>query len=388
MHRIGIVVALATLALTPAATAREYVLDLADVGQTFLVEAGAEISLKVAHRLPGAAYHYEVRRTGILPPLEDFRETVEDLAALDESCKRLLARIRKAGEGTSERTLRAELVAAKAASPDAGCLARIQRYEAGTSTVLADEVTLGEGQTLTIAVTRVEPAHTEWTFELRTGQERRWLLHYGFSFLPDEDDEFFTRAMETEDGSDAFVITPSAERSGAEFEPTVTFTYLPRGSDDRPLVPKFTAGLGADVEERLVFAGLSWVIGDNVNLFVGAAGHEQTHLKGMYEEGQLVQEMLSGDQLVDETFELNAIVGVGFRFGSNPFKKEPAVSPAGGGGGSATETRDAQEATGSPGSEGSEGAAGSEELEEAEDTEDGGAANDEGRTPSGAEEGR
>lgn len=48
--------------------------------------------------------------------------------------------------------------------------------------------------------------------------------------------------------------------------------------------------------------------------------------KGIYEVDPVVKEALTADQLVDETFDFNAIVGVGFRFNRNPFKKQQATA--------------------------------------------------------------
>lgn len=331
MRTSSILVGLMALAGTSAG-AETIPLDLADDGAKMIVPAGTEVTFELRHRLPGAGYTYETGRIGLLDPLL-LPETGEEdpgSAAVDPECKRILAGVKQAGEGNSERTLRAALLAAHAEAPN-DCRERIQIYEQGTRVELADKVTIGEGQTVIVTIVRSEPEPGKtWVFEIGTGEDRLWLIHYGFAFLPDEDEDFATRAVEGDDGG--FTIVDSGTRSEAEFEPTVTFTYLPRTLGRNPWIPKFTAGLGADIEEQLVFAGLSWVIGDNVSLFAGAAGHEQTRLKGIYDEGQQVEEALTGDQLVDETYDVNLIVGVGFRFDRNPFKKADPPTPQGGGG--------------------------------------------------------
>lgn len=190
--------------------------------------------------------------------------------------------------------------------------------------------TLTKCQKLTVHVKRNDPKK-EWNFVFRTGRCGKWLVHYGFSFLSSEDEDFFTRAVEPDANGEGggFQILPEADRGEGDFEPTITFTFLPKGSNRKPYLPKFTAGIGADIEEPLVFAGMSWVIGDNVNIFLGVAGHEQNRLKGIYEPNQILQEDLEADQLTDETFDFNAIVGVGFRFDSNPFKKKDKKDGAG-----------------------------------------------------------
>ncbi len=362
MWRLAPLIVLLSLLCVLPATAREYVLDLADGDATFLVEPGSEVSLKVIHRLPAGRYAFDVRRAGLLSPLDYDPESVavDRALAISAPCEKLLDELKAAGQGNSESDLRAALIDAKSRSDEA-CLPRINEFEDGTEAELSDKIVVGDGQTLTLVVNRLEPEPARtWTHTFTTGEDRGWVVHYGFSFLPDGDDEFFTRATEGTDGTDGgFTIVRSTDRSGAEFEPTIAFTYLPKFSARKAYIPRFTAGLGADIDEQLVFAGLSWVIGDNVNIFLGAAGHEQSRLKGIYEEGQLLGEMLSGDQLVDKTFELNAIIGVGFRFGKNPFKKAAAQVASG----QDTVDQDDEERAPrvSPGGNGAEGNSGAED---------------------------
>lgn len=330
MRQITVCFALLALAVLPAAAAEEKILDLASGGYTGVVDESTELTFKIVNRLPAARYKVTVATSGLLAPFDAdlFKaEAAKDdrAAGISEVCTRVLKRLTEAGSGDSESALRGALVAAKANSPDKDCMDRIKLFEAGTQGDLGEKVTLAQAQTVTITVTRSDPGRKRWEFVFSTGEDRGWLVHYGFSFLPDEDEEFFTRKAESVAGQpDKFLIVQSADRGGAEFEPTVNFTYLPRFSGRKAWKPLFTAGLGADLDERLVFAGLSWVIGDNVSLFVGAAGHQQTRLKGQYEIGQELGQELAADQLVDDTYDVNAIFGVGLRFNSSPFKKKAA----------------------------------------------------------------
>jgi hypothetical protein len=64
--------------------------------------------------------------------------------------------------------------------------------------------------------------------------------------------------------------------------------------------------------------------GENVNLFVAVAGHQQTRLDGRYEVDQILKEDLSEDKLEEKTFGTSLIYGITFRFDNNPFKKKEA----------------------------------------------------------------
>lgn len=166
------------------------------------------------------------------------------------------------------------------------------------------------------------------TYTVTTGQCGRWVTHYGVGFLEDENEEFFTSAVMDEMGmTTGFEIKAEGDR-GEDYdtELVVTFTYLPRGTGILSLGRfgrlGFMGGVGADLDERLVMAGMSWIWGENVNLFVGCAGHMRTHLDGQFEVGQILKQDLPPDKLVDETYSVDLIFGASFRFDSNPFKKK------------------------------------------------------------------
>ncbi len=331
--RIWIALSLGLVAAQLAAAPEKVVLSLADGGGKYTISADKEYQIEFHHRLPGASYTFEVNHSGLQTPFDvglfDLEASNQTEHADDDDksqCDDLIASL---ADAPDEAALRGALARAKADSPDPACGTRIGIYEAATKAVVPGAaLVLAEGQSVHITVTR-DGTSKEWGFTLTTG-ESAWLVHYGFAFLPDRNDEFFTESVPGAEGEDPqFAIRATGDRDESQFEPVVAFSYRPRSMGPSPWLPRFSAGLGADIEERLVFAGLSWVIGDNVNLFVGAAAHEQTRLAGQYEVGQLLKENLTADQLVEETYDLNLIVGVGFRFNANPFKKKAAATPSG-----------------------------------------------------------
>ncbi len=370
--RLGLAVLVLGAALASPGAATEYVLDLADGSRTFLVDSGSELTFKITNRLPGGRYEFDLKKFGLLRPLslDSFeRETaaLKKSKTLDAACKSILDALAKAGSGNSESAMRAALTTALTQSPNESCTTRINSFKSRTEVALDGSVRLEQGQRVELEIRRLGLEGRSWTYVFSSGQSRLWLSHYGFSFLPDEDERYFTKGSE----DTGLTIARQADRGGADFEPTIAFSYIPSAADlnERTGRPHFTAGLGADLDKRLVFAGLSWIVGDNVSLFVGAAGHEQTRLKGIYEEGQALMESLTPDQLVDETFALNAIVGIGFRFSSNPFKKAEVTTAS-----TSSTSADKNETIGSDsgngdteGSEaGNEGSTG-QDSEEAED---------------------
>jgi hypothetical protein len=294
-------------------------LDLAGGNATYLVDPG-QVDLVAVHALPDESYSVRVeRRSGALLPAFELTKAFSE-SALSDHCESAIDSLAP----QSEEELLAKVAALRRSQPD--CRGDIDKWVAEQTRrpVQGSPFALAPNEALIVEIERNVPDKRSWTFEITTGGERRWLVHYGFSFLPSQDEDYFAKAGD--DGT--FVVTREADRDESDFEPTVAFTYQPNSLRAKPWKPAFVAGLGADIEERLVFAGISFVIGDNVAIMLGAAGHEQRRLKGNLREGQVLEELLTADQLHDGTFDLNAIVGIGLRFDKNPFSSKKEAGTA------------------------------------------------------------
>lgn len=315
-------------------------LDLAGGDATIVVEAGEAHTVVLVHYLPGQRYAFDVTVLGRLNETFDaaalgFKPSGAESAAVN-NCKSTLAVL----YGLSDETkIDLAIAEARVAHQDSDCRSQIDLFEQRTRRVILDPVTVAAGEGVVVDVRRPDGSGERvWTFTLTTGQTQRWVTHYGFSFLPARDKVYFSKENDSGDG---FVATrKNDEDDDLEYEPTITFTYIPNTLVQRSVwCPRFTAGLGLDViDDPVVFAGASWVVGDNVNLFLGGAFHEQTRLDGTYDDGQALEMAIAEDDLNDTRFTANLIAGIGFRFNGNPFKgngqetKMTIKQPAEGGG--------------------------------------------------------
>lgn len=320
----------ATATPVPATT---IVFDLADGDRTRPVESGVAYQIAFEHWLPAASYSVSVARHVIVePPLEwpdglkqeaAKKATPTPIPQLSRLCRNALGEIVNA---TSETELRSKITSWPHLV-EAECAERIRLYAQSTQKRLAGSVSVRDGERLVLEVSRPQvggPSKRSWRYVLTTGPAKRWLVHFGAGFVPEEDERWFAKV---DDDGAGFLITEEEDRSGFQFEPVVLFTYRP-AERRHPAIPFFSAGLGMDLTEVLVVSGASWVVGDNISIFAGAAGHEQARLKGKYERNQQVLENLSPDDLVEDSFQFNVIVGVGFRFSTNPFAKATTITLA------------------------------------------------------------
>lgn len=151
---------------------------------------------------------------------------------------------------------------------------------------------------------------TERTMSFTTGLKGRWDPTYGFTFVPNEDEIFFSKTGDT-DGT--FVITEENDNEELDFAPSILFQYRQPGKKGGWL-----AGLGHDLDNVMLFGGYGWSYKENITFAVGAVVHEQDRLDGRFSPDDVLKEQLGTDQLLESTFDANVFFGISFRFDRDP----------------------------------------------------------------------
>lgn len=203
---------------------------------------------------------------------------------------------------------------------------------ASTRETLAALFEVASGQELKVVVSRGADADLkQWTNTYQTPARGRWFSSYGFVFVRNEDENYFSQAKEGT--TDRFTITRKADNQDYDFAPSVFFSWLPAQWEGRNVSFGPAAGLGFDQSNPIVFLGPMVTYNQNISLVAGVVMHKQRRLSGNYKAGQEVSENLTETQLREETFRPNVFFGLSIRFGTNPFATEkktdtPAVKPA------------------------------------------------------------
>jgi hypothetical protein len=305
--------------------------DLAgEVTQTWEIDPGT-YSLEITNRIPGKAYIAvaNVRNIPIpaLPnpfaeaplPAPDEKKPKDPCAALQAALQDIYSpKSEESGVPLAVLKLQAASGAAAAATCDPSLLKESERAKKATTVLMPRVYVLKAGQRLEVVVTRTEPAKT-WKVTFTTGPRGDWLTSYGFMFIPNRDQQFFS-APGTE--NDEFVITRKHDRNSLDFTPSVFFNFLRASDQEQSLVLGPTAGLGFDLEAPVVFAGGSLFYERNIALVVGAVIHQEKRLRGQYTSGQTIKENLSEDQLTEKTYRPGFFMGLSFRFSENIFRKK------------------------------------------------------------------
>lgn len=325
------VLLLSTLLTTPAAI-WAVDLDLTLEGGTFTVLAGDKLDVRVVNMVPEKhEYTFSFIKQAVeieklkLPGAAAVTTTVKSLAAAPSACDAVLNLLQtELSVAKDESEVKKAVAKARGAAIPMGeqCERQVDIVVA-TTTQFSRTETLRGGEELIVTVERLDPIDADknrkktWKFVVTTGPRGKWMTHYGFSFLQDRDERYFTKEVGTGD----FVIQKKKDHDSYDFEPTVVFTWVPARLQLRQWIPAFAAGVGIDFNKPVVFAGIAALVGDNVNIFAGLAGHKQKRLDGKFHEDQHVKEALEGTNLEEEVFDGNIVLGVGFRFDGNPFKK-------------------------------------------------------------------
>jgi hypothetical protein len=189
-----------------------------------------------------------------------------------------------------------------------------------------------EGDEVMVTITRGKYI---WTYSI-SRPHGNWFVSYGFSFISPliyRPDKYFV--TNNPDDEKSFLLKQSpreAEWYDLEFVPSVFFWWMPAKARKWNIGP--TAGLGFDMKDPVVFAGVALVYNYNIGVNAGLAFHQLNILKDQYvpetssedaaaedlTNATVIKENLSPDQLYDRKYRFNLFISITFRFGSNPFK--------------------------------------------------------------------
>lgn len=292
------------------------VLDLATPVTAQPITAGETVQVRIENSMPGGKYRIQIeRRDQEIPPLDPPNATRAAVACSNLAEQFTVA----AANAKSEQAVAQQIRTFK--SDAAQCTQSEQKALAdaikNNTTKDLGAYKLSKGERLIVKIQRDDQS---WEFTLSTGERGQWRTFYGFTFLPNEDEGFFTR--QDASNADQFIITPEKDREQLDFAPSILFVWSPSGTADQTWNHGLTAGLGFDMDDPIVFAGYALTFNENIAFTIGVVLHKRERLAGRYESGEIVAEDLDSEQLVEETYGVNGYVGVAFRFGSNPFSRE------------------------------------------------------------------
>ncbi len=324
-----------------------YVLDLAGGDTTIPIPARQDVQYQVIDKLLPTVRVYTTTQQITIPDVQPLqipgagsgggqpgiqpRSARVPLPGQPVDCPAEAAAVKSDLEAaTSEGEIKTKIAVHQSTAP---CQEFVNQAIGTLTTDPPQKLNLKSGEVATITVTRSavgsEKDSKTWTFTFTAGVRGAWLMHYGFSFFGNRDRAFTAVAVPGQQGS--YKITPVARRNNLEYLPTFTFSYVPAWVRRQGWGVAATAGIGTDLSNVTALLGGSFIIRDNVNIYVGVAATKQQRLNGKYHNDDTVTENLSADQLNDKVYVPTIVFGVGFRFSSNPFNSgnggQPAAKP-------------------------------------------------------------
>lgn len=320
MKRIGWLGVLFLITFAPGLAAREVIIDLAaqDPGSTEQRPAnpGEELTITIINRVPSKTYDVTIERKVILiaelPPLPSGAPAAENCTNLvGNFVLELQPKENEDAVGGLVREYRRKVSA---------CPASVQQdldaaIRENTVRAIPDIYTLDSGEELVVTITRTDDSTPTWITKFSTGSRGEWRTSYGFNFIPDEDETYFSQ----ERGDGEFRITRNADREDFDFAPSFFYTWFSRKQQQKDLAIGPMAGLGFDSENPVVFGGIAFSYSQNIQLNLGAVIHQQKRLSGRFEPNQMIEENLGSEQLDSSTYNINWFLGLSFRLGANPF---------------------------------------------------------------------
>lgn len=183
-----------------------------------------------------------------------------------------------------------------------------------TSRVDLGTYRIAKGQKLKVKVSRAVGQGAEqqvFTFEGSAGSRGTWVASYGLGIIPNGDERYFSSAT----GEDTFEITRKRDNGGLDPTAAVFYTWLPTERANADWNWGIAGGMGVDRSNLALFLGFHVTFNQNIGVVVGGALHQESRLRGEFEEGQSVQENLTSDALEEKVNEPALFIAVTMRFG-------------------------------------------------------------------------
>ena len=147
------------------------------------------------------------------------------------------------------------------------------------------------------------------------GEDSRWLTHYGFTFLYNRGEKYYSefhQAGDEEGSGSYYTVEAQNNKSDILYSPTILWTYPWR--QNKSFDHGLTAGLGANENSLLVLIGYSLIVGKNVIITASVAAQEFPTLNGSYKEHQRLDSSVDSSALEEKEFDGSVGISVGFRF--------------------------------------------------------------------------
>jgi len=153
-----------------------------------------------------------------------------------------------------------------------------------------------------------------YNYIYKTERKGSWQTTFGFNFIHlRNNDTYFSKTVDS-----TFVIAEGTNQNKYDFYPTIMFTWYANNSDTINF--GLSGGLGYDLEKSVsVFVGGSIIYNQNITITAGLAFHNQQRLNSAYQEGDLIKENLSFEQLHEDYIRLNPFLSIAFRLDKSPF---------------------------------------------------------------------
>jgi hypothetical protein len=203
-------------------------------------------------------------------------------------------------------------------SPPANCSADATTRQAynglvKASTIELKPLTVKRGKLLKAQISRALGEDAEgmkFVFEGSGGKRGTWQASYGFGITPNKDRHYYSK-----DGDDdTFLITEKRDNGGVQPNAAIFYTWQPAKWENSYFSTGVAGGIGVDQNNLVLLFGPHFTFNQNFGIVAGIALHQETRLRGEYENGQTVSENLTTDALEEKINQTTWFIGVTYHF--------------------------------------------------------------------------
>lgn len=220
----------------------------------------------------------------------------------------------------------------KAASASTECAADIlaaqKKIDATTVNYPITPIALAAGDELLVTV--VKDDKNKWIYDFKTEQVNHFSTFFGFTYVPDVFTSFPTFYAKAQDAANTYLITRMNNPNKGIFQnisPTIMFTDRFFRNPDAHFKFGLTGGFTYNTQTLGALFGPSLVIRDVLSINTGITFIQKNALLGQYQEGQLIKDNLTFDQLHSKVWTYDMFISIGLNI-PELFNKKSAASGA------------------------------------------------------------
>jgi hypothetical protein len=182
---------------------------------------------------------------------------------------------------------------------------------------LSPKIVIGSGDQIIITITK--DSKNKWVYDYKATQVNHVIVFYGFTYVPDlltSFPNYYAKQLDTGGKYQISRMNGNTKNVFQNISPTVMFTYRFFKNEEDQFKFGLTGGFTYNTQTLGALFGPSLVIGNVISINTGISFLQKYALDGQYQEGQIISDNLTFDQLHTKIWTYDLYFSIGFNIPS------------------------------------------------------------------------